>query len=384
MSRDPMDILLDRERIRGESRMIPEGTPPEAVTDELRAGVIHQVSIFCKQHEISRAAVGKAINYSAATVSEVLKGTYKADDRQIVIELDAWLDQEIRRRKAPRTTQFVWTSVAREIEVVANATVSLGTIGLIYGPETSGIGKTMALRAIHAQTPGSIYVSCETMTANPTGIIRGIATAMGMGNNGRNSTLYAKIKGKLEGTPRLLIIDQVHKLRFAAEDKPLFALADLQDATGAPQLWAGTTDMVDYLRREQHKRDQTLAQIRSRIGIMRDLMQRTRSTDDGGMGEPLFTIEDIRKVFAANKIRITPDGVRFLARLANVPDGGALRSAANLVRIATAIGGEKITQIDAALLKAAMQFSVSTDKAVRLQHEMDESSMVIGSIAAAG
>ena len=159
--------------------MLPEGTLPEQVTDEDRQNIIHQVDLACRQHSISRADVGKAINYSAATISEVLKGTYKADDRPILIELDAWLDQDMRRRNAPRTTDFVWTSVAREIELVVNATIELGTIGLVYGPETSGIGKTMALKELHRLTPGSIYVSCDAMAANPTGLLRTISAALG-------------------------------------------------------------------------------------------------------------------------------------------------------------------------------------------------------------
>ncbi len=373
---DPIDILLDRERIKGASRMIPDNTAPEAVTDSQRAEVVHQVSLYCKQHDITRRQLGRAINYSPETVSEVLKGTYKADSAGIIIEMDHWLEQEIRRRNAPRTMQFVWTSVAREIELVANATIELGTIGMIYGPETSGIGKTMALHAIHAQTPGSIYVSCETMSANPTGLLRGVAAAMGLSDSQTNRALFARIKGLLAGTPRLLIVDQIHKLRFATADRPLFILADLQDATGAPQLWSGTSDMVDYLLRQQHKRDETLAQIRSRIGIMRDLLQRTRPPDEGGQGEPLFTVEDVKKVFAANKIRLSPDAVRFLAKLVNVPDNGALRAGANLVRIATALAARRQSQvIDAELLKSAMSFSVSTARAVRLQHEVEESGM---------
>jgi len=353
--------------------MLPEGTNPSTITDEQRAGIIHQVKLFCDQHEIHRDDLGRAINYSAAVVSQVLKGTYAADDRQILIELDAWLDQEIRRRNAPRTTAFVWTSVAREIELVAHATIELGTIGLIYGPETSGIGKTMALQAIHANTPGAIYVSCETIGANPTGILRAISTAMGITPAQQNRTLYDRIRDKLAGTPRLLIVDQVHKLRYAKADKPLFILADLQDRTGAPQLWSGTSDMVDYLLRAQHRRDETLAQVRSRIGIMRDLMQRTRETGDGGQGEPLFSVDDIREVFAKNKIRLSADGIRFLAKLANIPDNGALRTCANLVRIATAIAAkQETTQITAELLRQAMQFSVSTTKARVVLHEIDQ------------
>ncbi len=58
--------------------------------------------------------------------------------------------------------------MAREIEMVLNTTVALGTIGLIYGP--AGTGKTMALEALAKEKPGSILITITTTKINAAGV----------------------------------------------------------------------------------------------------------------------------------------------------------------------------------------------------------------------
>jgi hypothetical protein len=374
-----IDILLERERVRGASRMIAEGTDVEAVTDDKARVVIAQVEAFCAEHKVSRKDLGRAIGFSASVMSEVLARKYKGDWRPIVIQLDAWLEAEIKRRSAPATTRFVWTSVAREIQTVASLVSSLKTIGLVYGPDTSGIGKTMALQAVHAETPGSILVTVEKVEANTTGLLTAICRALRISDGHNNALLYDRIKKTLAGTPRLLIIDQIHNLRFAKGDKPLYVLADLHDATRAPQLWCGTSDMVSYLQRGQAKGDEPLAQIRRRITYVRDLMQRTYGKDRGGRDEPLYTIEEIRQVFASNKLKLTTDAVRFLWSLACLPDNGALGTCKNLVLIATILGEHMgRTSIDAPLLRASLNDSVQAPTFTRLCSEVETRMAKVG------
>lgn len=371
---DNFNVLLDRERIRGATRMIPEGTDADQVTDEQIAHVVHQVQLFCDQAEVSQAQLGRAIGVSASRVSEVLKGTYKADRRPLILQLDAWLEQELKRLAAPATTRFVWTSVAREIQTVAQLAVQLKTIGLAYGPDTSGIGKTMALQAIHQETPGSIFVTIEKQHANATGLWRSIAQAMRINDGKGNAALYDRIKGLLRDTPRLLIVDQIHNLRGRKDDVPLYLLADLYDNTNhAPQMWCGTADMVAYFNRGAARADESLAQLRRRIGIQRDLMQRTRSPEEGGRDEPLYTIEDVRKVFGSNKLKLTADAVQFIWRLSCILDQGALGLARNVVRIATIIGEHQgKSSLDALLLKAALCDCVQPAAFKQIRRELDQ------------
>lgn len=369
-----IDTLIERERIRGATRMFPEGTEAASVTEAKAREVVHDVECYAKAAGLSRKDIAREIGKSPGVLSDVLAFKYAADYRPIILDLDRWLEQRYKADDAPGRPHFVWTSVAEEIRTVATLVAQTRRIGLVYGPDTSGIGKTLALTAIHREMPGSLMITIEKVEANPTGLIRAIARALRIQDSQANRALYARIKEKLAGTSRLLIIDQIHNLRTSRNrgdaDKPFYILADLYDSTGAPQLWCGTADLVAYFRRGQN-RDESLAQIRRRITYVRDLMQRTRDSKDGGRGEPLYDIDDVRHAFARNKIRLSPDAERFLWKIACIPDSGALGTCANLVLIATIVAEQRgLKVIDEKLLKAALRDSVQPETFDRITAEI--------------
>ena len=374
------DRLLDRERVNGASRMIPEGTPAAEVSEEAGRAVAHAVDHYAKARGVSRKQIARAIGYrSPGVISEFVAGTYRGNWRQLALDLDAWLADQEERDRSPRESRFVWTSVAKQVRMIAGLVTRTNTIGMVFGPESSGIGKTMALRAVHSETPGSILVTVEKVHNNPTGLLRAIAQAMHVSDGKKNSEIYNRIKGLLKGTPRLLMIDQIHNLRGSKDDKPLYILADLWDATAAPQLWCGTADMQDYLRRGQRRGDEPLAQIRSRIQIAYDLADLTRGDGTGGRpgaagDRPLFSVDDIRQAFGSDKMRLSTDGARYLCGLANVPEGGALRTVASVVRLASLVA-EQVGEgtLTEQMLRDAFRLTLSTHKfelaAARLEEQ---------------
>lgn len=262
--------------------------------------------------------------------------------------------------------------MAREIQTIARLMSQTRKIGLVYGPDTSGIGKTMAMQALHAEIAGSVFVTCETIQANSTGILRAIARGLQINDGKGNRALYERIVSILKGTPRMLLVDQVHKLCGAKQDKPLHMLTEIWEATRAPQLWAGTTDIKSYLEKGEERGDEPLAQIRSRIAYARDLLKRTLPSNQGGRGEPLFTIADIRGVFGRNKIKITDDGIKFLWKLACIPQSGALRCCENILQIATIIAAAEARKtIEMGGLVGALHDSVTTADYTTIAGELE-------------
>src|ERR1700722_14197035 len=128
------EALIGRERIRGATRMIKEGTDASQVTAETIRKIADDVAIFIKDHGIIRKDLAKAVGYSPGVISEFLAGTYAGNNGEVAIHLDSWVEDEADRRKRPATTQFVWTNVADLIRSTANHCRSARKLGMIYSP----------------------------------------------------------------------------------------------------------------------------------------------------------------------------------------------------------------------------------------------------------
>jgi DNA transposition AAA+ family ATPase len=356
--------------------MIPEGKDATAVTPELAREILARVQAYKDLKSLSWTAIAKGTGWSAPVISAVLNAKYAGDHRQVLLDLDRWLDDQLKIDAAPKSANFVWTDVAREIETVVNAAVELQTIGLIYGPETSGLGKTTTLSAIAADRPSSIFITVDKVAASPTGVLTQIAKCLNVSAGpGSNRLTFESIVEKLRGTSRLLIVDQIHNLCGSRKDLPFYVLADLHERTKSPQVWAGTSDVNAYLLRGQRRGEEPLSQIRSRIGVCRDLTQRARrgpTGDPGSADGQLFTIQEIRDIFAKNKMRLTPDAAKYLLRLANLPDSGALRSCKNLVVMATKLYAAKHPALTEDLLRAAHRMLISDESFTVLQSTLNQ------------
>jgi DNA transposition AAA+ family ATPase len=368
--RRPIDTLIDRERIRGASRMIPQGTDPKDVSEDQIRDVISDAQLFLRAHKVSQMQMAKAVGYSSSVITDFLKGQYKGDRGNVAIMLDDWLVAEEQRRATPATTQFVWTNVAMEIKSIASYCLDKRKIGLIYGPDTSGIGKTTALRAIHQELGPrrSSLVTIDKVDASPTGLLRKICQGIGKGDSGTNHERKERILAHLAGRQHLLIIDQAHNLRFAAGDKPFYILTDLQDATEktCAQLWCGTADLYKYLHKRQGSQaDESLAQVRRRIFPIIDLM--ASLAGGGNPGDLLVTVEQVQEMFAKNKLRLTPTAARFLCSLCNLADSGSVGLCVYIVEYATTRAEMKnLKSIDETLLREAMRMGFAPERGAEI------------------
>jgi Bacterial TniB protein len=160
----------------------------------------------------------------------------------------------------------------------------------------------------------------------------------------------SRLETLLAGSGRLILIDEVHKLIGYGNNKTLHVLRDLHDATGCPMVWLGTTEVVEHIRDGQAKGREPMDQLMSRIGLIQDLVEDTVVRCGGG-GKPLATIEDIRKVFHDDTLRITPDALDYLHRMANRPLGGCYRTCRQV--LAAAIYAARGKPITAELLMQA-------------------------------
>jgi DNA transposition AAA+ family ATPase len=370
------NVLIDRARIRGATRMIAQGTDPKDVSPEQIQIVAADVESFCKANGITKKDVARAVGVSPGVISEFCTGSYRGNNGQLAIDLESWLTEEETRRQNQQKTTFVWTSVARCIQGAAAYCLDMKKVGLVYGPETSGLGKTTAMLAI-AQEMGprrAAMVTIDKADASPTALLKKIMLALGVGIQGSSTALMRdRIVEHLKGRSHLLLIDQVHNLRFAKEDRPLYFLMDIYEATQSAQLWAGTSDMVAYLQRQQSKTtDEPLAQIRRRIFPCIDLMEQCGGGGGGGDGSPLYTVDDIREMFSKFKLKLTPSAARWLCCLARSPGSGALGICVNLVEYAVMLAeSQGLKAIDLPQIKQALKCSLSIERANKLMAQAE-------------
>jgi DNA transposition AAA+ family ATPase len=348
--------LIDRERIRGAKRIIGEGTSAAEVTADQIIAVRNDVELCRRKFKISRKEIAQAIGYSHSVLTEFLSGTYRGNNAQVAIDAEAWLIEEESRRSRPQSTCFCWTNAALTIKATASYALDYKRIGLVYGPDSAGIGKTTAALAIH-QTLGprrSSLVTTDKVDCTATGLLKKLSAAVHVDGAGSNRARFTRIVNALKGRSHLLIVDQVHNLRGAKGDQPFYILTDIFDATEAGQLWIGTADLVSYLNRQRVKNaDESLAQIRRRIFPCIDIMDAMRGSDGGG--NLLVTLDQVREMFSRNQLRLAGDAARFLCKLINTPDSGGVGQAVALVEFATLLGNMSgATEIGLPLIREAM------------------------------
>jgi DNA transposition AAA+ family ATPase len=112
----PIDCLIDRERIRGASRMIPQGTEASALTPEQIDTVRIDLDAFRRTHKINLKELAQSLGVGHATLSEFLANKYKGNNAEFAINAEDWLVTAEQQRARPATTSFVWTNVARRRE----------------------------------------------------------------------------------------------------------------------------------------------------------------------------------------------------------------------------------------------------------------------------
>jgi DNA transposition AAA+ family ATPase len=383
-NQQPIDRLGQDARIKGAGRVIPDNLPAGGVTAEMLAAVLDALREYQSRTGLKWKEIARSAGIESRHISAMLNGRHTPQWQSHTIDLDHFLEDAEKRESAARPTEFVMTQIADEIYTVADVAGTLMCIGIVFGP--SGLGKTLALRALAADKAGSVFVSVQTAAATPLGVLLAIGKGLGIRDcyTFSQGRLMARIVELLKGTPRLLIVDEIHKLAEGRDDKGLHVLRDLFDATGSPQLWSGTIDMVAYLERRQAAGNEPLSQIRRRIGIARDLGERDGG-GPAGQGKPLFSTDEIRAVFARNKMRLAPDAVRYLMILANIPDSGGLGICRNLVVMATKVHDrDGVEVLTGEMLRAVHSLLVSRRDFSTLASRMQESQATPLRAAAAG
>lgn len=281
---------------------------------------------------VTQAALARRTNIKPTAISVFLTDKWKGSPGTLYSTASALakaVNQLLRQREADGTAVggFVQNRFAERFFGVAQLAVKRRCMAVVTAP--AGSGKTLCLEALRDEFPGSVLVTAGKTRSAVKPFLDCVAAAVGVDVGGRADTIQERIVNRLIGSDRPLLIDEAHKLQVATLD----VVREIHDAAGVPVLMAATpvfrktvtSQRVGLANRE------LLDQLYSRISVFLDLSDLT--DEGGGSGGRLHTVEDIRRIFARGRVRLSRDAAEFLARLANTPASGGLRRCRHLMQV---------------------------------------------------
>lgn len=264
------------------------------------------------QAQIARM-LGKG--FSSPVISGFLRaksaGDFTGDLSRVTRGINSFIEQYIRRKEFVKPEKFVMTRVASRGLAMIQATVQSGSIGVITGP--AGTGKTMLMKAASDLFVTSVYVRVLSSTTT----MAGFARLLGRSLNARAQALFkvqVELIETLAGSNRALLIDEAHKLKIEA----LEFIRDLHDECGIPVVLCGTVRIDQKINDAEAFFGQFTSRVSSRYDIYQD-------ATSGRPGDPLFSSDDIVKMFGQGQLRLAADAVDELKRISNVMGHGSLR-----------------------------------------------------------
>jgi len=237
---------------------------------------------------------------------------YIGDIDRIVRGINQFIETYVRSQQVQRPRDWIDTAVAKRMMSVIRNSVELTSIGIIYSD--AGRGKTMTLQAASQTFPGSILLRIGRRSRTCPGLARTLARTLRMKSNRTTGDLEEALIDQLTGSGRLILIDEAHQLDFAA----LELLRDLHDECALPIVFAGTIDINKKLTDS----DVFYGQFNRRVAARYDVTENQR--DGGGSTKPLHSVDEIRRMFQGEQVRLTDDGATTLMHMANLLGMGGL------------------------------------------------------------
>lgn len=224
---------------------------------------------YQQDNGLSQARLATLLGVSPAVISQYLKGEYKGD----VASIDKKVEQMLLRAKDKATdikADFVRTTTAQKILEVCSMAHTMNDINLVIGE--AGLGKTMAIKH-YAQTVENVVLIETEPTFSPKVLLIELCNKLGIPPSKSNHDNIANIIEKLNGSDRLIIIDEAELLSY----KCLEVIRRIHDKSGVGVVLAGMPRLRTNLRgkRGEYK------QLYSRIGFVCDLADRLSDSDIG-------------------------------------------------------------------------------------------------------
>ncbi len=316
------DILQDKDQILMAAWTLPN---TGELTDQERCLAMNNFIEYIDRNNIQPKDVAKQLGKPGnTTIRELMDRKWRENADKYIRTLNARIEQHARAKAASIDEEYVETRVAKAILAAARLVHENRTMGLLLAP--SGVGKSRCAQAINHNYVGSVYVRIIDSYHHPRGLAHAISLKLDLLGTTvaghRSMTRIERIMDRLLDSDRMLIIDEAQKLN----DSALEFLRDIHDTTGVPVLLFATADLHDRLVATigpDH------GQLYSRYDVIHHL---TEGKDVYTGGKPLFSVEEIRKLYDRTPIKLSIDAVKYLQDVANRIGEGSLRRCKSLLK----------------------------------------------------
>lgn len=282
---------------------------------------------FMEQTGKNQRQIATELGISAATVSQFLSGTYPGDSTGIAESIEKYL--VIAKERLTRAQGSIFYEGLQNFQIVmAAAKYAHKNCEIVLVRGDAGAGKTTALKHYVKINTGVIFVTANSCLNTANAILKEIILASGKHPRGKKEDLMKSLVQYLDGSSRLIIIDEADHLTAGA----LQSVRNLNDQAHVGIILAGNNKLYDQMI---GCRGGQFDQLRTRIF----LKPRVRNE---------YSIEEIQHMFPACDMPL----IKILLEMAN---NYSLREADKLYRFGKENAAEQGIKLNASLLRMVME-----------------------------
>lgn len=215
-----------------------------------------EVTKIIESDGLSMTAVARACGISTAAVSTFLSGTYQGRNDKVEKALESFVRRHRDKQAGRVDLKYVDTSVAKKIHELADMAHTDCEVGVIVGD--AGVGKTFALREYAKVNPDVVFIEVD-FGYSALWLFKELCRELGLEHRGQLSEMASEIIKRLNGSGRLIIVDEAEYL----PHKALELLRRVHDKAGVGILLVGLPRLIHNLRGSRGQ----YAQLYSRVGI---------------------------------------------------------------------------------------------------------------------
>lgn len=170
---------------------------------------VNRIDSYIKETGESQNTLAKKIGVSGAALSQYLKGKYP-NPETIEPKIEEFFFMNEKSSSVVREPDFVRTSISDEVL----ATIEYGHISkkicVVYGD--AGVGKTKSAERYAQEHKESVLITVSPVFANTLSFLKLLARELRISGGMRKDDVYISCIEKLEGSGKVLVIDEAQHL----------------------------------------------------------------------------------------------------------------------------------------------------------------------------